>query len=254
MATRGRPKSNSSKVSDNTSSEVKADVNVVTSKTNLGGSTEFAKDLTKDQLLEILAKLLQEKVQPTPVEEKKEDEYSYEEDEFNAIKINQDDYIKVISLNPFELNLSTQGGGRGRIFTFKTFGSTKRILYSDLVQIMENYQHFLNDGLFYIADQRVIRRHGLDDAYSRILTEPMIKKILDGTTTQDAISIIKSASPRQQEVIAQMFIDRRLENPESIDLNMWDKIERATGIPMQEKYESTKQYLDFMEERKEQSQ
>ena len=115
MATRGRPKSNSSKVSDNTSSEVKADVNVVTSKTNLGGSTEFAKDLTKDQLLEILAKLLQEKVQPTPIEEKKEDEYSYEEDEFNAIKINQDDYIKVVSLNPFELNLSTQGGGRGRI-------------------------------------------------------------------------------------------------------------------------------------------
>ena len=230
MATRGRPKSNSSQVSDNASSEVKAEVDV----------QELLK--TIQELQSKVEKLTG--VGEKPIVQSKERLYSQDEnDEYETIQINPNDYIRVISLCPFQLNLSTQGGGRGKIFTFNAFGSSKRILYSDLVDVLENYSHFLNDGLFFIADKRVVRRHGLDDLYSTILSKEMIEKILDGTQTSDAVSVIKSASKSQQKMIAQMFIDRRLTG-QDVDLNLWDKIERATGINMQEQYDSAFEYLE----------
>lgn len=226
MAT-SRPKSNSSLVSDNASSEVKADIDV----------NELLKTI-KDLQLKIESLTESGK---TPIN--KNLISNDEADEYDEIKINQDDYIKIVSLCPFQLNLSTMGGGKGKVYTFNSFGSSKRILYSDLVDILENYNHFLNDGLFFIADKRVIRRHGLDDLYSTLLSKEMIEKILDGTQTSDAVSVIKSTSKTQQKMIAQMFIDRRLTGQE-VDLNLWDKIERATGINMQEQYDSALEYIE----------
>ena len=239
MATRGRPKSNSSRVSDNTSSEVKAEV----------GDNETAQEIMKA----ILA--LTERVEKLSGNKKVEiiqknipvENFDENDDEYNSIKINQDDYIRIISLCPYQLNLATQRGGKGKIFTFESFGSTKRVLYSDLVDVLENYNHFLNEGLFFIADKRVIRRHGLDELYSKILSKEMIEKILDGTRDSDAVSVIKSTSKTQQKMIAQMFVDRRL-NGEEVDLNLWDKIERATGINMQEQYENAFEYLESRKE------
>jgi hypothetical protein len=229
MATRGRPKSNSSQVSDNASSEVKAEVNV-----------QDLLEQMKELQLKIERLTSGEKNIVVP---KKDESYLDSDEEYDTIQINPNDYIRVISLCPYQLNLSTQGGGRGKLFSFSSFGSSKRILYSDLVDVLENYSHFLNEGLFFIADKRVVRRHGLDDLYSTILTKEMIEKILDGTQTSDAVSVIKSASKTQQKMIAQMFIDRRLMG-QDVDLNLWDKIERATGIGMQEQYDSAFEYLE----------
>jgi hypothetical protein len=238
MATRGRPKSINSGVSDNASIEAKAEV---------GNETGKAIEALMKAILalsERVDKLSGNDVQENKeVPDKKESTYDDSDDEYENIKINQDAYIRVISLCPFQLNLSTEGGGRGKVYSFQSFGSTKRILYSDLVNVLENYNHFLNDGLFFIADKRVIRRHGYDELYSKILSKEMIEKILDGTRGADTISIIKSTSKKQQEMIAQMFIDRRLAGQE-VDLNLWDKIERATDINMQEKYENALEYLD----------
>jgi len=164
------------------------------------------------------------------------------EDIFDEIKIPQDDYIKVVSLCLTRLNLSTLGMGKGKIFTFKEFGETKRILYSDLVEIIEHQDRFLKDGLFYIDDSRVIRRHGLDEVYEKILTKETIEKIMKNS--QNAVSLFNSANDKQKETIARMFIDRLIKG-EDVDLNLIDAITRLSNIKIVEIADEAKSYLEL---------
>ena len=99
-----------------------------------------------------------------------DDEYEEEE-----IDINPQKYITVISLYSGQLNLSTLPGGKGKVFTFDAFGQPKKIMYQKLVDVMESYPRFMNEGFYYIADKKVQRRHGLDEVYSKLLTKKMIE-------------------------------------------------------------------------------
>lgn len=144
-------------------------------------------------------------------------------------KIPLDEYIPVMSLIPFRLNLSTQEFGTGNVKKFNRFGEVKSILYKDLVDIMEVHSNFLESGYFYILDPRVIRQHGLDDVYSKILTKEKIDEILE-TTSDQCVSFYSSANEEQQRVIIQLLVDRVLENPESLNLNTIDEISRISGI------------------------
>lgn len=164
-------------------------------------------------------------------------------DTFNSIKIAQDDYIKVICLVDNELNLTTKPNGRGgKIFTFRKKFEVKRILYSDLVEILENHPSFIEAGYIYIADKRIIRKHGLDEIYANILNQEKIERIMDGSSN-DAVSLFKSANSKQQDVIIEMLIRKLCENPDSVDLNMVDKISRASNVKIQEKAEEARSYL-----------
>jgi hypothetical protein len=139
--------------------------------------------------------------------------------------------------------LSTLGLGRGKIFSFKKFGETKRILYSDLVEIIEHQDTFLKEGLFYIDDSRVIRRHGLDEVYESILSKDKVQKIIENN--QNAITLFASASDSQKKMIAQLFIDK-LTRGEQIDLNLVDSITRLSNVKIIEKSEEAKVYLEMM--------
>ena len=99
------------------------------------------------QLETLLLKLTGENNSPT-IEEKPEK------------KIQLDDYIQVMSLCNYTLNLSTEGLGRGKKFTFTKFGEIKRIMYKDLVDILEAQSSFLEKGLFYLLNKDVIRKIG----------------------------------------------------------------------------------------------
>lgn len=160
-------------------------------------------------------------------------------DEFESIKIAAEDYIKIISLTPHELNLSTGGFGRGKKFKFEKMYDIKRVLYSDLVDIMENNSKFLNEGFFLILDKRVVRKNGLDDAYSKILTKEKIEQIVNNS--KDAVDLFKSANPRQREFITDMLIAKIRDNQE-VDLNMIDRISRIAGFNLQERGEESKLY------------
>jgi hypothetical protein len=149
-------------------------------------------------------------------------------DESNKIKISSDDYIKVISLAPMYLTLTTQKKGGGIPFNFEKFGEVKRILYHDLVNIMENHRNFLEQGYFYILNRDVIRKHGLDEFYSKILTKEKIEKILAGNLS-DAVNMFKTANKSQQELIAMMIVDDLVKGKD-IDLNFVDRISRIVGF------------------------
>lgn len=162
--------------------------------------------------------------------------------------IRQDEYIPVMSLLPYNLNLSTKEGGQGSIKKFTRFGEVKKILYKDLVDIMEVHPTFMESGYFYILDPRFIRQMGLDEMYSKILTKEKMELMLEANSEQ-AVTLYKSANSSQQEVLIQILIEKVRNNPESVNLNIIDKISRESGINIQERAEQGKPLPEEEEEK-----
>jgi hypothetical protein len=167
-------------------------------------------------------------------------------EEESGTEINSDNYIKVMSLCPTILNLCTKSYGQGKAFKFTKFGEVKRILYGDLVDILEVNPTFAEAGLFFILDERVIRRHGLDDTYSRILDKSKIEEIFEGNNT-DALNLYKSSNPRQQEVIRDMLVDK-LRDDENFDLNLIAAISKYSKVDLQEKANDAREFAKIDEE------
>ena len=161
------------------------------------------------------------------------------EKSFGDEKIQQDEYIPVMSLLPFTLNLSTKERGQGSIKKFSSFGEVKRILYKDLVDIMEASPNFLKAGYYYILDPRVIRFHGLDEDYASILTKEKIEDILS-TNSEEGLSLYNSANPEQQKIIISLLVEKIVDNKDSVNLNVVDSIARASGVNITEMVENSK--------------
>ncbi len=169
-----------------------------------------------------------------------------EKEEEVRTDVSSDDYIKVMSLCPMILNLCTKTYGQGKVFKFTKFGEVKRILYGDLVDVLEVNPTFAEAGLFFILDERVIRRHGLDDTYTKILDKSKIEQIFEGNNT-DALNLYKSSNPRQQEVIRDMLIDK-LRDDEGFDLNLIAAISKYSKVDLQEKANDAREFLRIDEE------
>lgn len=153
-----------------------------------------------------------------------------------------DDYVNVMSLLPYNLNLSTKEGGQGNVKKFTSFGEIKRILYRDLVEIIEVHRNFLESGYFYIMSPQLIRQHGLDDIYSKILTKEKIENILSAQT-DNVVDLYASANEGQQEIIIQLLIDKVRDNPESVNLNVIDRISRVSKVDIAKKAEEAREAL-----------
>jgi len=158
-----------------------------------------------------------------------------EEDE---TKISLDEYIPVMSLLPYTLVLSTQAMGRGITKRFEKFGEIKKILYKDLVDMMEVSQNFMKSGFYYILDQRVIRAHGLDEYYDKILTKEKIEEIMQ-SDAKSGLELYKSANPGQQKVIVGLLIEKLVENPNAVDMNLVDSISRESDVNITERVQFT---------------
>jgi hypothetical protein len=175
-------------------------------------------------------------------EAKVTDQRTIDDDE-EEIEINPQKYINVICLCPYQLNLSTLPGGKGKTFTFNGgFGDTKRIMYQNLVDIMDNTPRFLEEGWYYIADKKVIRRHGLDDIYKKILTKQMIESIFDKSLSPDeAASLYKSANKSQQSIIIDLIIGKMISDS-NFDMNLISAISKVSGIDLSKRAEDEKFY------------
>lgn len=172
---------------------------------------------------------------------------SEEEDIIEEEKnISPDTYIRVMSLVPYSLNLATKSGGQGSVKKFTKFGEVKRILYRDLVDIMEVHRNFLESGYFYILNPDVIRYHGLDDAYNQILTKEKIDEILD-TKSEESAELYLTANTKQQEIIVQLLIDKLKVNPDSVNLNVVDRISRLSKVDISKKAEDEKGFEEMLQ-------
>ena len=194
-----------------------------------------------------LIKEMQKKIDLLELEktEKYNDVSNTPEDE----KLHMEDYIKVISLNPNELNLTTERKGRGAIYVFEEFGDVINIPYGDLTSIIRNHRKFLKDGRFAILDSRVIRRHGLDESYSKLLTKENFEAILTGSLSNtsngnqsDAVKLFENANEIQKENVVRMFVDEIIKNKnKNIDLNFIDRISRIYGENIAQRAEKVKE-------------
>jgi hypothetical protein len=164
-----------------------------------------------------------------------------DDEDRDEIVILQTDYIKVMSLLPYRLNLCTKEKGQGKIYRFDNLYQVKRIIYADLVDILEVNHSFLEAGFFIILNPKVVRAHGLDDIYEKILTKEQIEAIWDGTN--ESISLFTSATKTQQDVITEMVIQKLIDNPNGIDLNLVDKLSRLSGINLSQKAEDMRELL-----------
>lgn len=169
--------------------------------------------------------------------------------EEEKIEITSDTYIKVMSLCPVILNLCTRPFGQGKTFKFKVFGEVKRILYGDLVEVLETNPTFAEAGLFFIMDNKVVARHGLDDTYAKILDKSKIEQIFDGNST-DALNLYKQSNPKQQETIRDMLVDR-LRDDENFDLNLIASISKYSKVDLQDMANSAREFskMDEKEEK-----
>jgi hypothetical protein len=167
-----------------------------------------------------------------------DDEYDDEE-----VEISPQKYIKVISLTPGQLNLSTLPGGKGKSITFDSFGQQKRIMYSTLVDMMDASPGFLERGNYYIADKKLIRKHGLNDVYDKLLTKEMIENILSKSMSDEDTAILyKSASKTQQGTIIDLIVRKLMDGTPDIDLNMVANISKISGIDIMKRIEDEKFY------------
>lgn len=152
-------------------------------------------------------------------------------------KVLLDDYVPVMSLLPYRLNLSTKEGGQGDVKKFTKFGEVKNILYKDLVDIIEVNRTFMESGYFYILDPLVIRQHGLDEVYSKILTKEKIEEILNNINTEYCIDLYNSSNSNQQKVIVQLLIEKVKNDSGSVNLYTVDRISRLSKIDIAQKAE-----------------
>lgn len=240
MATRGRPPKNKSQSAENT--EVKKVVETVKTQP-FQEETVTLKKSELDNIYKMIAELQSQKNTLAVSEEYPKEEYDYEGED---VPLNS--YVRVMSLIPYELNLSTQRHGKGRIFTFRGYGTTKRIIYEELEKIIEENRHFLERGYFIILDKRVVRKHGLDDIYNNIMNKEKMDMVLLGfekgdVKENDILSFAKSAPKAQQEILATMIIDKRI-NGEEIDLNLFDKFSRIMDVDLNQQYENTVAFLE----------
>lgn len=141
------------------------------------------------------------------------------------VNIALDEYIEVLSLFPGKLNLSTEKLGRGRTFSFSSFGEIKRILYNDLASIMENYYSFMEQGYFYILSDKVIRKHGLTDIYEKLLNKEMMLKVIN-CDAKNAVKLYESATRAQRETLEGMIVNELKNDNPNMDMNIITKISK----------------------------
>lgn len=163
------------------------------------------------------------------------------QDVFETVKIPLDDLIPVMSLLPYTLNLSTLGNGKGKEIKFTQYGQVKQVLYQDILGVLEYHSTFAEYGYFVILDERVIRRHGLQETYAKILTKDKIDQILSGS--KSSLELYSICNEEQQRQIVGMLVEKLRDDPDSVDLNVVDKISRLSAVNIIQKADEARDLL-----------
>jgi len=159
-------------------------------------------------------------------------------------ELRSDDFITVVSLCNFKLNLSTEGFGKGRKYAFRKFGEKKRISYRDLISIIETNMSFLEAGYFYILDSRVIEKHGFEEMYENILSREKFEEAL-ACNQETSIELYKVANERQRKMIDRTLVHKIVEG-ENIDLNVVSLISNIGSTDIRKTAEDAKATRELM--------
>lgn len=141
--------------------------------------------------------------------------------------------VKVMSLVPNFLSLTTEARGGGIKYFFSRFGQCEDIPFDHLALIKKVAWKHLEAGVFYICDEQAVESLFLTDLYKKLVNKDAIDKIVNLTTDND-IEIFRNLSKSMQEVIVDMIVQNTI-NEQIYDLNRISQIERITGISISQK-------------------
>ena len=141
--------------------------------------------------------------------------------------------IRVMSLCPEKLNLTTENRGKGKRYTFERAWEVRKIPYGDLLMINQNHRNFMEGGKYYILDDRIVEEEGLGEIYATILTKDKMEEILN--SGQNALKLFQEANQKQQKILVDMII-RKLIDGETVDFNLVANIDRIMGDKIGDAY------------------
>jgi hypothetical protein len=158
----------------------------------------------------------------TTVESKKPNP---DEDDMDDMPPNK--WIKVMSLTNNKLSLSTESRGKGKVYNFTEFGQIQNIIYQDLSNIIHNHPEFTRNGVYIIMNPKVVRLHGLEAYYEKILNKDKITGIID-LDKNEIVDRFNSSTVKNQEAIVSILTERLLSG-ENLDLNKVELISNLCG-------------------------
>jgi hypothetical protein len=157
-------------------------------------------------------------------------------------------YVNVMSLVNNPLNLSTKPRGQGKNFRFETFGTVKRMFYSELLDVIENHPNFFEKGYFYVLDNQVIEMNNYVDLYKKLLTKEMMESIINNTP--NAISLFEGAAESQRSIIVEFFVSKIVDG-QAVDFNLIANINRIASIDIQKMANDRKEALSMLDNKSE---
>lgn len=210
----------------------KKETGTTTPKTTTTSTKKVASDLEKElaTLRAQIDMLIKEKEAVTttaPIkEESKKDEY-----------IHPNKKIKVISLTYGTLTLwcSTRG-----MTSFKGFGDTAVMTYSQLFDYMNTCRNAAKNGYFFIADPEVVEEFGLTEDYKKILSYDKILEVINGSDIDTKALELFSGIPEPLKESITNYVADLVYNKSLTDLNKIDIISNRLGVNIIQKVEEMK--------------
>ena len=193
------------------------------------------------KLLEMLTNLTSKKAEQPVNTVQKQDVEVVRKNYDNLRQPRPDAMIRLQSLTKGELCLNVNGSVA---INFDKYGDIKPVLYSELMNIVNNNRRFAEEGAFYIMDDASVKYLGLSRYYDNILSYDEIES-LESYSDDELRTIITKISDFQKDVVSLVFANR-IYNDEQVDRNKIEVISKACEIDIAKRAREMKQIADNM--------
>ena len=193
------------------------------------------------KLLEMLTNLTSQKAEQPVNTVQKQDVAVVRKNYDNLRQPRPDAMIRLQSLTKGELCLNVNGSVA---INFDKYGDIKPVLYSELMNIVNNNRRFAEEGAFYIMDDASVKYLGLSRYYDNILSYDEIES-LESYSDDELRTIITKISDFQKDVVSLVFANR-IYNDEQVDRNKIEIISKACEIDIAKRAREMKQIADNM--------
>ena len=193
------------------------------------------------KLLEMLTNLTSKKAEQPVNTVQKQDVAAVRKNYDNLRQPRPDAMIRLQSLTKGELCLNVNGSVA---INFDKYGDIKPVLYSELMNIVNNNRRFAEEGAFYIMDDASVKYLGLSRYYDNILSYDEIES-LESYSDDELRTIITKISDFQKDVVS-LVLANRIYNDEQVDRNKIEVISKACEIDIAKRAREMKQIADNM--------
>jgi hypothetical protein len=146
------------------------------------------------------------------------------------INVDPHKMVTIMSLTNGGLNLKSPKGTK----YLRDFGSTTRVTFEDLHEIVENHREFASEGGFLIQDETAVKALYLSEEYSRLISKEKIEKFIDLPIKEIANSLKALPKTLQETILQKVVKGISVGDSRYSDLNKIKVLNDFTGQNLQE--------------------